>query len=403
MNLTEYYQKELEADLLLLDRKRKIIMPASILLRGMIGFIFLFMWAAFTAVLLRLKPDRSDDSFSILIFIMIGFAVVVAGSITLVSVFGTKELIKIYPKGLAAQSKKVLLGFGIFFLIAAIVLLGANIISSRVKSLDDLNVVKIIGLLFVFGVGGGILLYNLFKIENKFKIEFKKRIITKIVEFTFPGSSYDPEKAISEFYFYESKLFSRHPYMKYKGSDFMSIIKDGVEMDLSYLDISTQPPSTSSRTGSSNNNSRTVFDGIFFKMISKKDNQGETRVYFHNRAIIAVEKIGSAISSVFGGSNSKLVKTGDVDFDKTFLVYTNNSDGWFLYLNDKKMKCIMDLYERTKIKFSLSFVNNKVFLALMQPRNVLDPTIFSSLVSLEKIQKYCNALEDIYAYHILAQ
>ncbi len=401
MNLTEFYEKELYADILLLDRKRKLIIPASILLRGMFVFFFLFIWGILTAILIRLKPDNSSDLFVPIFRIFL--TILFSGIFTIISIFSAKQLIKKYPKRLSTKLNKLLIGFGIFFLLIGLDLFCAFFISLRVTNFNDLPLLKILSFLFGFGFGGGILLYNLFKIENKFKFDFKKLIITKIIEFKFPGSRYAPEKAISEVIFYESKLFSRYPYMRYKGSDFASIIKNGVEIEFSYLDVSTQPTNYNAGTSRSNNNGRTIFDGLFIKMTNNKTSPGEVRIYNYSKALIAAEKIGATILGVFGLNSTKLIKTGNADFDKMFLVYTNTPDTWFTSLTNDKMNILMGIYERTKIKFSLSFVNGIVFLAVSQPGNVFDPLIFSSIIGVEKIQKYINSLEEIFSYHILAE
>ena len=400
MDFTEFYRSALEPELLLLNRKRKLILPASILSRAMFASFFIFIWAIFTTIAIRLKQSDATDLFVPVFRIFLAF--LLTGIFTIISVFSAKELVKRYPSELASKGRQVLLGFGIFSLISGIDLLSSFIISSNVTNFNDLDIGKMIGLFFVLGIGGGILLYNLIKIENKFKIEFKKRIIAKIVVVNFPGSTYQPERGIPEVYFLESKLFPTYGYSTYKGSDFLNIVTEGVEMEISYLDISRQPISNRTGTNGFNNNSRTIFDGLFFRMVNNKENQGITWVYHHSIGIKVIGKIVSTFNNVFGISGSNLVKTGDPDFDKKFLVYTNNPDPGFFSLESGKIKSIKDVFENSKSGFSLSFVDRFVFLALRRPLNVFDPPIFRSLMGIEKMQKYVTALKEIYGYHVLA-
>jgi hypothetical protein len=399
-NFTEYYNTKLETELMVLDKKRKLIMPAAILLRALLSFFFLFILSIFTAVVVRLRPDNSDDF--IVNVLRVFFSILIIGIFTLFTVFGTKGLIKTYPKTFSTKTGEVMLGFGVFFFLIGIDFLCAFIFTSKVRSMDDLNIGGIILYVFVSLVGGGFLFYFLFKIEQKFKVEFKKKIMAKLIEFILPGSGYNPEEAIESNIFFESKLFPIPYNLVYKGSDYLKISKEGVKMSLSYLDVSSRSRGTST-SRSSGNNSTTIFSGIFFRILSEKNYFGDTRVFFYSKAVIALQKIGSAISGMGGGGNSQRIKTGNAAFDKLFLVYSNYPEGTLQCLTSEKMKNILDFYERTKIKFSVSFINNIVYVATSKQRNIFDPPIFSSMTSIKKMQNYCNSIEEIYFYHHLAK
>ena len=84
----------------------------------------------------------------------------------------------------------------------------------------------------------------------------------------------------------------------------------------------------------------------------------------------------------------ELVKMDDPEFEKLFVVYSKDQIEARYILSTSLMKRIIDFKKKTKKDIYLSFINNKIFVAISYYKNLFEPRIFSTLINFDLIKEY---------------
>ena len=217
-----------------------------------------------------------------------------------------------------------------------------------------------------------------------YKIEFKMVIIEKIVHFVEENLNYSPGGYIPKPIFLLSKIFSTKP-NRYKGDDLVSGTVGATRIEFS--EILAEHESGSGK----NRHKYTVFRGLFFVGDFNKHFLSKT-VVLPDRAESLLGKFGQSLQSlnVFRG---ELVKLEDPEFERHFVVYSNNQIEARYILSMSLMKRIVDFKEKTGRKIYMSFVGSKVFVAISYTRKLFEPRIFKTLLDFGPIRQYFEDLE----------
>jgi hypothetical protein len=144
-------------------------------------------------------------------------------------------------------------------------------------------------------------------------------------------------------------------------------------------------------SGSGKNRSvQQVFKGLFFIADFNK--------HFYGRTVVlpdATEKVFGKLAQTFQKLNftrDDLVKLEDPEFEKEFVVYSNDQVEARYILSTSLMKRIVDFKRDSDKKIHLSFISSQVNVAVSFKRSLFEPKLFSTLLDFKPIQEYFEDL-----------
>jgi hypothetical protein len=88
----------------------------------------------------------------------------------------------------------------------------------------------------------------------------------------------------------------------------------------------------------------------------------------------------------------ELVKMEDPDFEREFVVYGADQVEARYILSTSLMKRIYDYKKKTGKTMYLSFLNDKIYVALSYMKNLFEPKLFKTLLDFGVIQEYYEDL-----------
>ena len=225
-----------------------------------------------------------------------------------------------------------------------------------------------------------ILLYKYF--TYSYTSNFKYDIIGRVVKFVDDGLKYFPEDHINEDVYKASRLFKREP-DRYKGED---LIKGQYgKTKLAFSELHSEYKTYSNKR----TQWHTIFKGLFFMADFNKDFNGYT-IVLQDIAQGLLGSLGQKLQSFSG--RGQLVKLEDPEFEKAFVVYSDNQVEARYILTPALMQRIMEFKSKTKKNIQLSFIHSCVFIAIDNNKNMFEPRIFKTLLSFEPIEEYYKDL-----------
>ncbi len=218
------------------------------------------------------------------------------------------------------------------------------------------------------------------RITKGYTSDFKNKIIYNIIKFIDPNLEYYPQGMIPQESYMSSKIFlSRVD--RYTGDDY---VKGKIgDTFISFSEIHSEY-----KTQSKNDTDwHTIFKGLFFIADFNKKFKSQTIVL----PDVAEKMFGSIIGKMFQDLNKArgdLVKMDDPEFEKLFVVYSNDQIDARYILSPSLMKRITDFKKNSKKNIYLSFINNQIFVAISYYKNLFEPKIFKTLIDFDLIKEY---------------
>lgn len=236
-----------------------------------------------------------------------------------------------------------------------------------------------IPLIIIAAVGGFVYFY----FYREFAYSFKSQVIEKLVNFIDENLQYRPHDKIPQSTFMLSKIFTTEP-NRYSGDDLVFGKVGDTAIKFSELDAEYESGSGKDR------HVETVFKGLFFIADFNKDFTCTT-VILPDTAEKLFGWLGQKMQemNVFRG---QLVKLEDSEFEKNFVVYSNDQIQARYILSPSLMERILKFKAETGRKIHLSFVGSMVFVAIPFSRNLFEPKLFSPLTDFENIRLYYDDL-----------
>jgi hypothetical protein len=213
--------------------------------------------------------------------------------------------------------------------------------------------------------------------------EFKNRVMARIVEFIDPAMIYNPEKYVPEKEYWTSKIFLTKPGVYY-GDDLVTGSLGKTSFTFSELE-------TKYETGFHSGKWYTVFHGLFFFADFNKSFTGMTFVIPDP----LVRRYGKVLGNYFRSrdkSHGDLVKLEDPRFEKDFVVHGSDQIEARYILSTALMRRICDYGEKTKKDTYLSFINNRVYVAIKYNENIFEANLYKSFIDFGIIQEYYEDL-----------
>jgi hypothetical protein len=219
---------------------------------------------------------------------------------------------------------------------------------------------------------------------------FKGNIIGKIVKFIDPGLDYAHEKGISRELFSRSRIFLQ-AVDRFTSEDFVSGTIDKTRIEFSEVHAEDRQESHDS-DGHHQTRYVTIFRGVFFAADFNKSFKGRTLVL----PDAAQKLLGSIIGSALQGKNfmrPPLVKLEDPEFEKLFVVYGDDQIESRYILSTSLMSRITEFRKKSGRDIYLSFVDDKVIVAIPYRKNLFEPHLFRSLIDYSAVEAYFTDLQ----------
>ena len=279
---------------------------------------------------------------------------------------------------LEAQRKQVRTRIFILFGILAAILLIVLWYGSGEQGAGNLTMWVGFGAVAVGGLGYRYLIRG-------YRSGFKEKIIRPLIGAIDKELAYAPEAVVPQALFEFSGLFDQH-IDRYNGNDYVQGSIDGVPIRFS--DVHAQH-----RTQDSKGKEQwsTVFQGLFIVADFNKHFKGRTLVL----PDLAEKLFGSFIGGMLQSKNfskDQLVKMDDPEFEKAFVVYGTDQIEARYILTHTMMQRLLKLKEETKSNVYASFYGEKIMIAIDYNRDLFEPAVFRSLLSIDQAMAYIGTL-----------
>lgn len=243
-----------------------------------------------------------------------------------------------------------------------------------------------LGVLVAWSVVGALFYkYVYTKKLNFIRGDFKRNIIQDIVDFVDPGLGYKEHELISQEDYEASKLFPVKAH-EYYGEDYLL----GKEGDISYKisELHTQYVMKDHRGRKA---FFTVFSGLFFVADVNQNFEGET-VVLPDAAKSLFGKFGEKLQQ-WNILRNEMVKTNDEVFDKNFVVYSDNPASALKILTKELRQRIIDFKLKMNHKVYVSFVGNRLNVAIPLKIDLFEPPVFGSMLNYDSIYENYKYLQ----------
>jgi hypothetical protein len=229
----------------------------------------------------------------------------------------------------------------------------------------------------IFIVIAGFIVFYIIRanIKGVYIKEVKGKVLKKIVNAMDESFDYDPVKFIPSDVFKKSNFIKN--WSKYNGEDYFTGKALDIKFECSEITIQTK---------SGKNSYKTVYRGMFF--VLDYPSLAGTRI-----DIIpdTAEKFLGSLGSFFQKINAvrdKLIKFENEQFEKEFVVYSNNEDVARNTVTDKLMNYMVELRNKTGKDIYLAFNDSRLFFGIDNRHDIFQVDIKNSLLEKDFIQKY---------------
>lgn len=227
--------------------------------------------------------------------------------------------------------------------------------------------------------------YLLYRIQE-FRSTFKPNVVNLILDFVdnsvnYGTLKYDSDKKVEKKRFLNSQIF-KTPAAQYNGEDHISGKIGELDFELSELNVKEY-----SKVRSRLNY---VFRGIFLYAKLNREMEGEI--------LILPKQFKQYLSKTIRSFNLRggMELEGDTlgyNFGNHFLSYATIDANIAGLLSQDMQHTILEYRRRTEKEIYVSFIKNEIYIAITEPKDILEPYIFSSNVSFELIHEFFEEID----------
>ena len=230
--------------------------------------------------------------------------------------------------------------------------------------------------------------FGLFTFIYKMKVSgyaslFKDQVIEKLVEFIGDTLRYSKLGMISEYEYRDSSLFPQRV-DRYSGDDLVVGKVDGV--DVRFSEIHTE---VKKKGNKGKEYWQTIFRGLFFVADFNKYFKGKTVVLPDNS-----EKFLGSLSHFFQSFSSRgeLVKMDNPEFEKEFVIYSDDQIEARYILSHSLMDAILKYKKLVGKNLSISFVGPNIYIAIGFKQRLFEPKIYKKVTNFDEVRFYFEVL-----------
>ncbi|MCB0705368.1 MAG: DUF3137 domain-containing protein [Saprospiraceae bacterium] len=230
--------------------------------------------------------------------------------------------------------------------------------------------------------------FLLYRIQ-KFRITFKPHIVNLILDFIDDGINYgrleyDPKKTISKSRFLESNIFVTNPKV-YQGEDYIKGSIGEAKFELCELNVREF-----SRVRDRLNY---VFRGVYLCAEFNESTRGEILVLprefrqYLTRSMKAIS-LKRAVP-IDGFMRNK-------EFRELFMTFATENASFRDMLSEPTQAALVNYRKSTNKEIYLSFINKKGYIAITEPKDILEPYLFRSNISFELVREFFEDLNMLF-------
>lgn len=229
-------------------------------------------------------------------------------------------------------------------------------------------------------IGGVVYKFMLRDYTQEFKIKVIKPLIHAIDE----NLLYSSRTHVSDYCFERSGLFDKPD--RLSGNDYVEGVIDGV--NIRFSDIYAEQKHRNSKD---KDTWSTIFEGLFLVADFNKHFRGATVVLPDTAQNGFGDIIGHWLQSN-NTSRDELVKMDDPEFEKEFVVYSNDQIEARYILSHALMKKLLDFKKRAEHPIYISFVDTRIYIAINYGKDLFEPSVFNSLLEYKTAMEYVKTL-----------
>ena len=277
---------------------------------------------------------------------------------------------------LEADRKKLASKLITIFITIAVIVVIAILFYGKI---DELSAFMLFG-----GIAIGGFIYS-FSIKG-YASDFKVKIIAPLIHAIDTNLDYHPSQHVSQREFERSYLF-KDRIDRYSGNDLVSGSVDSVAIKFS--DIHAQKVTRDSK---GREHRSTIFKGLFLVAEFNKS--------LHSKTIVLPDQAEKLFGSLLGSwlqannfTQEDLVKMDNSEFEKNFVVYGSDQIESRYILTHSMMQRVLDYKKKVGKNISLSFIDEKLYIAIHYNEDLFEPTVFTSLLKMEVMLNYVKGLQ----------
>lgn len=223
--------------------------------------------------------------------------------------------------------------------------------------------------------------------RKKFTANYKENVIKRLVKFIDDGLDYRAAAGFPKNDYLKSEIFKTKP-DRYRAEDFVTgtIGNTSISFSEVHSEYKTQSGGKDKDT-----QWHTIFQGVFFEADFNKEFKTKTFILpdYLERSL---GFIGKKLQSLNIG-RPPLVKLEDPEFEKYFAVYGEDQVEARYILSTSLMQRLTQFREKRSQPISISFVDNRIYVAISETKNLFEPRIFRTNLNKDLILEYYFALE----------
>ena len=238
-------------------------------------------------------------------------------------------------------------------------------------------------LLFVVGIGSTVFgfLYKM-KVAG-FSSLYKDFVVEKLVSFVDNSLRYNKLGMIPEYEYKKSRLFPQ-TIDRFSGDDLVSGKINGVDIRFSELHHEIKIENEKGKSYY-----KTVFQGIFFIADFNKN--------FHGKTVVlpdSSERFLGSFSHLFQSLSTRgeLVKLDNPEFEREFVVYSDDQIEARYILSHSFMQNILELKKMVGKNLYISFINSKIYIAINFKEQLFEPKIYKKVTNFDDIKFYFQVI-----------
>ncbi|WP_455756248.1 DUF3137 domain-containing protein [Sulfurimonas sp.] len=215
--------------------------------------------------------------------------------------------------------------------------------------------------------------------------EFKNKVIEPMINEIDNNLSYTHKMHLSEQIFINSELFTSKP-DRLNGNDYVNGKIDEIKIEFS--DIHAEKRHIDSKGRES---WRTIFQGLFIV--------SEFNKHFHGKTIVLPDTAQNTFGDLIGGwlqsnnlNRSELVKMDNPEFEKEFVVYSDDQIEARYILSHSLMQRLLSFKNKSKHPIYISFIGESIHMAIEYNKDLFEPSIFRSLLDYKIAMEYIQTL-----------
>ncbi len=234
----------------------------------------------------------------------------------------------------------------------------------------------------------GLAFFTINPLWSSYYSAFKQQVIKQIIHFIDDTLTYSPSDCISRSRFEECGIFRTH-IDRYRGDDLVTGKIGSTDMKFSEVHAEYKTITTDSK-GRTQTHWHTIFKGLLFSADFNKHFSVSTYVLTDT-----AEKLFGSFGTKFQkfSGHGDLVKLEDVEFEKSFVVYSSDQTEARYILSSSLMKRILDYKIKSKKNIQLSFVSSRLFVAVPYGKDLFEPKLFGEITNFESVEEYYNDLK----------